>query len=85
MLPEEELLRQAAGQGVVAERMGLTPDWIISTTAFSVFQLPVRQHTLLHAAECGGIQPSLGPWQHAQVTAPSHWLSALHMHQVSTF
>lgn len=49
MLPEEELLRQAAGQGAVAERMGLTPDWIISTTAFSVFQLPVRQHTLLHA------------------------------------
>jgi hypothetical protein len=42
VLPEEELLRQAAGQGVVAERMGLTPDWIISTTAFNVFKLPVR-------------------------------------------
>lgn len=41
MLPEEELLRQAAGQGAVAERMGLTPDWIISTGAFMVFQLPV--------------------------------------------
>jgi hypothetical protein len=41
VLPEEELLSQAAGQGVVAERMGLTPDWIISTTAFMVFQLPV--------------------------------------------
>lgn len=43
VLPEKELLRQAAGQGVVAERMGLTPDWIIATTAFNVFQLPVRQ------------------------------------------
>lgn len=42
MLPEDELLQQAAGAGVVAERMGLTPDWIISTTAFNVFQLPVR-------------------------------------------
>jgi hypothetical protein len=41
VLPEEELLRQAAGQGAVAERMGLTPDWIISTSAFMVFQLSV--------------------------------------------
>lgn len=41
-LPEEELLHQAAGAGVVAERMGLTPDWIISTGAFRIFQLQVR-------------------------------------------
>ncbi|WIA29221.1 hypothetical protein OEZ86_011732 [Tetradesmus obliquus] len=40
VLPEEELLAQAAGLGATAERMGLTPDWIISTAAFSVFQLP---------------------------------------------
>ena len=49
LLPEEELLCQAAGQGAVAERMGLTPDWIISTGAFSVFQLPVS-HTATAAA-----------------------------------
>jgi hypothetical protein len=42
-LPEEELLAQAAGQGATAERMGLTPDWIISTAAFNIFQLPVRE------------------------------------------
>lgn len=41
MLAEEELLHQAAGGGAAAERMGLTPDWIISTAAFKVFQLQV--------------------------------------------
>jgi hypothetical protein len=42
LLAEDELLAQAAGLGSTAERMGLTPDWIISTAAFNVFQLPVR-------------------------------------------
>jgi len=41
LLPEEELLQQSAGAGCTAERMGLTPDWIISTAAFKVFQLTV--------------------------------------------
>jgi hypothetical protein len=41
-LPEEEFLRQAGGDGILAERMGLTPDWLVATCAFSVFQLPVR-------------------------------------------
>eukprot|EP00775_Hariotina_reticulata_P007949 gene7949-8147_t len=40
LLPEEELLQQSASAGCTAERMGLTPDWIISAAAFRVFQLP---------------------------------------------
>jgi hypothetical protein len=70
VLPEEELLQQAAGAGVVAERMGLTPDWIISTTAFNVFQLPVR-----------GLAASMVSWQWDRsifpAAYPSHCLPAV--------
>lgn len=57
VLSEAELLQNSDGSGANAERMGLTPDWIIATGAFDIFQLEVR--TPIAVRRCMAPYPSL--------------------------